>query len=196
MIGVIGAIAGDIIGSSYEGHKLKTRDYDFKLLTDRATITDDSVHTFAIMDWLLNTDRSIHACKKSLIKWSNLYPRAGYGPMMIKWIAGANNWQPYNSFGNGSAMRVGPVAWAANCLDHAEDLAIMSAIPTHNHSEGIKGAQAIAACIYLNRIGESKENIKEYIEIYESTQYVGSQMTEKEMLLSAIQNAIDKRNRS
>ncbi|MCH5167473.1 MAG: ADP-ribosylglycohydrolase family protein [Erysipelotrichales bacterium] len=163
MIGVIGAIAGDIIGSSYENTKYRTKDYNFKLITERSRITDDSIHTFAIMDWLMNTDRSIHACKQMLLKWSRLYPFAGYGPMMVKWIAGANNWAPYDSFGNGSAMRVSPVAWAANCLDHALDLAIMSAIPTHNHSEGIKGAQAIAACIYLNRIGESKKTIKEYI---------------------------------
>lgn len=164
MIGVIGAIAGDIIGAAYEGSRRKTRDYNFQILTSNSMITDDSVHTFAIMDWLMNTDRSIHACKFSLKKWSRWYPLAGYGPMMRDWIAGFNNHEPYNSFGNGSAMRVSPVAWAANCLDHAIELATLSAVPTHNHSEGIKGAQAVAACIYLNRIGESKENIKDYIQ--------------------------------
>ena len=164
MIGTIGAIAGDIIGSAYEGSRTRTRDYNFELITPRSMYTDDSIHTFAIMDWLLHTDRSVYACRQSLRKWSKIYPFAGYGPMMRDWIAGLTNWEPYNSFGNGSAMRVSPVAWVSDSLVHTMDLALMSAIPTHNHSEGIKGAQAVAACIFLNRIGESKERIKEYIQ--------------------------------
>ena len=163
MIGTIGAIAGDIIGSCYESHKYRTKNYDFELFTDRSSITDDSIHTFAIMDWLLHTDRSVYACKQSLIKWSRHYPMAGYGPMMYRWIKGENNYDPYDSFGNGSAMRVSPVAWVSDSLEHTMDLALMSAVPTHNHSEGIKGAQAVASCIFLNRIGESKETIKEFI---------------------------------
>lgn len=164
MIGVIGAIAGDIIGSAYENTKYSTKDYNFELLTKRSRVTDDSVHTFAIMDWLLNTDRSYYACKQSLKNWSKLYPWAGYGPMMCQWIKGENNYEPYNSFGNGSAMRVSPVGWVSISVEMAIDLATISAIPTHNHNEGIKGAQAIAACIFLNRIGETKEIIKDFVQ--------------------------------
>lgn len=164
MTGIFGAIVGDIVGSSYESRKYSTKDYNFELLTDRSTITDDTVHTLAIADWILHTDQSIYAAKQCLKKWSKMFPLAGYGPMMCHWIAGTNNYEPYNSFGNGSAMRVSPVGYAFGTLEETLDKAIMSAIPTHNHTEGLKGAQAIAACIYLNRIGESKETIKEFIE--------------------------------
>ena len=163
MIGIIGAICGDIIGSKHEVFVRKESiPYDFELIRPESRVTDDTVHTIAVADWLMNTDRSSEALTNKLVKWSGEFWTVGYGSMFRKWLS-SPPYKPYNSFGNGSAMRVSPVAWVANNMEELVDLATRSAKVTHNHPEGIKGAVAVATAIFMNRFGYSKEFIKETI---------------------------------
>lgn len=152
-----GAIAGDIIGSVYEFSPFKST--EFSLFCYSSEFTDDTVMTVANADWLLSRD-SLFGIMQD---WGNRYPTAGYGGMFLNWLQNYDP-QPYNSFGNGSAMRVSPVGWAFDTLEKTLEAAKQSAEVTHNHPEGIKGAQATAACIFLARTGKSKQEIKEYIE--------------------------------
>ena len=154
---MIGAIAGDIIGSAYEFHY--TKNIDFDLFTDQSTPTDDTVLTVAVADCILNGKEYARTFKE----YGRGYPYAGYGGMFLKWL-GRDSDAPYNSFGNGSAMRVSPIGFAFANLEEVLREAEKSAVVTHNHPEGIKGAQAIAASIFLTRSGESKEQILRYIE--------------------------------
>ena len=159
MIGIIGAIVGDLIGQSYEFQS--TKDYNFKLLTDTSHVTDDSTCTIAVADWLLHTNRTHDELIDKLKYWCTKY-NYGFAPSFKNWV-NSDNRDPYNSFGNGSAMRVSPVAWVANSLEECIQLAKVSAEVTHNHPEGIKGAITIAVAIYLNRQGKSKDEIIDYI---------------------------------
>jgi len=153
---IIGAIAGDVIGSAYEWHNVKTT--DFELFGPRTNFTDDSVLTLATMDAILhNIDWA-----KAYQAFGRKYPGRGYGGSFRSWIY-ADNPQPYNSWGNGSAMRVSPVGWAWNSIDDVMAVAAQSAEVTHNHPEGIIGAEATAAAVFLAREGNSKEQIKSYI---------------------------------
>ena len=152
-----GSIAGDIIGSVYEFESFK--ETDFPLFRSSSTFTDDTVMTVANADWLLTCDDLIGIMKG----YGNRFQGRGYGGMFIKWLK-ENEPEPYNSFGNGSAMRVSPIGWAFDTLEETLEAAKQSAEVTHNHPEGIKGAQATAACIFLARTGKSKEEIKDYIE--------------------------------
>lgn len=162
MVGIINAIAGDIIGSTYEWKPTRTKDYNFPLLNAEQTFTDDTVHTLAVADWLLNTDRSHKALTEKIVDWSSRY-NVGYGHMFRKWL-NSDNHDPYGSFGNGSAMRVSPVAWVATSEEECLELAKKSAEVTHNHPEGIKGAQAVALAIWMNRQKKyNKEDIKNRI---------------------------------
>jgi len=162
MKGIIGAIAGDVIGSAYEFNP--TRDYNFELFTPESTFTDDTVLTIANAQWLLEDQEHTHERLVEMMQdLCNRYQWRGYGGRFAQWII-AKNPQPYNSYGNGSAMRVSPVGYYAKTLDEALSLAKVSAEVTHNHPEGIKGAQATAAAIFLARQGKKKEEIKEYIE--------------------------------
>lgn len=154
---MIGAICGDFIGSIFEFNNIKTKQFD--LFSNASRFTDDTVMTIATMDALLNGS-DFGLCYK---KWYTLYPDAGYGASFDQW-ASSNNSLPYNSWGNGSAMRVSPVGCFFDSLDMVIKKARESAIVTHNHVEGIKGAEATAACVYLSLNGESKNIIKEYIE--------------------------------
>jgi ADP-ribosylglycohydrolase len=152
-----GAIAGDIIGSLYEGFNIKTT--EFELFKNKSRFTDDTVLTVAIADALLsNKDYT-----SKLQEYGRKYPNAGYGGTFYKWIF-SDNPQPYNSWGNGSAMRVSPVAYAFDNLERVLNEAEKSAAVTHNHPEGVKGAQAIATAIFLARKGKSKSEIKSYIQ--------------------------------
>ena len=161
MKGIIGAVAGDVIGSAYEFNP--TRDYNFELFTPKSTFTDDTVLTMANALWLLEDE---HHTPERLVNimldmcWK--YPDRGYGGRFARWIHDTDP-QPYNSFGNGSAMRVSPIGYYAKTLDEALALAKISAEVTHNHPEGIKGAQATAAAIFLARKGMSKQEIRDYI---------------------------------
>ena len=155
-----GTIFGDIAGSTYEFRACKN--YKFTTVPDKSHFTDDTVMTLAVASWLMKDPSDMEVLVKEMQFFGNRYPKAGYGGMFRKWLI-AEYPKPYNSFGNGSAMRVSPCAWVANSLEEAEHLAKMSALPTHNHPEGIKGAQAVAAAIYMARNGSTKENIKQYI---------------------------------
>ena len=154
---LLGAIAGDVIGSVYEFRTFKAT--SFPLFCDYSEYTDDSVMTVANADWLLSGDSLLGIMQE----YGHRYPTAGYGGMFKDWLW-SDDPQPYNSWGNGSAMRVSPVGWAFDTLEETLEAAKQSAEITHNHPEGIKGAQATAACIYLARTGKSKEHIKEYVE--------------------------------
>ena len=155
---LLGAIAGDIIGSAYEFNA--TKNYDFQLFSDSSEYTDDTVMTVANADWLLSEDQ----LKGIMLDYGNKYS-AGYGGWFIGWLW-SDNPQPYNSFGNGSAMRVSPVGWAFDTLEETLVAAKQSAEVTHNHPEGIKGAQATAACIFWARKGKTKLQIKEHVEAF------------------------------
>ena len=157
---MLGAIIGDIVGSVYEWNNIKTKDFPF--FSERCFFTDDSVMTIAVADALMNggtSDDFIDSMKRI----GKQYPNSGYGGRFGSWILGDDR-KPYNSWGNGSAMRVSPCGWFADSLEQAEALAEKSAAVTHNHPEGIKGAQATAAAIYLARTDTEKGKIKEYIE--------------------------------
>lgn len=153
---LLGAIAGDIIGSVYEFSPIKTT--DFQLFKESSRFTDDTIMTVANADWLLTGDSLLGIMQD----YGNRY-RSSYGGMFYRWLR-ADNPQPYNSWGNGSAMRVSPVGWAFDTLGETLEAAKQSAEVTHNHPKGISGAQATAACIYLARTGKSKAEIKAYIE--------------------------------
>jgi ADP-ribosylglycohydrolase len=154
---MIGAIAGDIIGSVYEWHNIKTT--DFPLFTPNCRFTDDTVLTVAIADSILTGTNYVLKLKE----YYHLYPNAGYGGSFKSW-AESGSAEPYNSWGNGSAMRVSPVGFAFNTIEEVLEQAKKSAEVTHHHPEGIKGAQATASAVFLARTGQSKEEIKKYIE--------------------------------
>ena len=154
---MIGAIAGDIIGSVYEWHNIKTT--DFPLFDQGCTFTDDTVLTVAVADAILN--HSDYGEK--LKEYFKLYPGRGYGVGFRRWAA-SRRITPYYSQGNGSAMRVSPVGFAFDTLEQVLEQAKKSAEVTHNHPEGIKGAQATASSVFLARRGATKEEIKTYVE--------------------------------
>ena len=154
---MLGAIAGDIIGSIYEGGNIKTK--DFPLFQRQSSISDDTVLTIAIADTILKKENYTNMLKQ----YYHRYPYAGYGGTFQAW-AKSNHTEPYNSWGNGSAMRVSPVGWAFNDLESVLIEAQKSAEVTHNHPEGIKGAKAIASAIFLARTGNNKDTIKSYIQ--------------------------------
>ncbi|MDR0786101.1 MAG: ADP-ribosylglycohydrolase family protein [Treponema sp.] len=157
---MLGAIIGDIVGSVYEFHNFKTeRPEEVDLFNAAARFTDDTVTTIAIADAVLN-DRGYAVAAND---WGNRYPWAGYGGGFARWLA-AKEKKPYNSWGNGSAMRVSPIGWAFETLEETLVQAKRSAEFTHNHPEGVKGAQATAAAIFLARRGASKQEIKSCIE--------------------------------
>lgn len=156
---MLGAIIGDIAGSVYEWNNIKTK--DFPLLERRCFFTDDTVMTVAIAEGIeKGGDKDDFV--SSMKKLGRLYPKAGYGGRFGSWLF-SHDTAPYGSFGNGSAMRVSPVAWAYDSIGQVEEKAGLSAEVTHSHPEGIKGAQATAACIYLARTGSSKDTIREYV---------------------------------
>ena len=161
-----GAILGDMIGAPYEfdrGKKTK----EFPLFIRTSEFTDDSVMTIAVADALLDAkggtpDEIREAVVRSMQKWGRKYPDAGYGRRFYFWLKDKDP-QPYNSWGNGSAMRVSSAGWLFDTLEETREAARLSAEVTHNHPEGIKGAEATASAIFMARNGSSKEEIKEYI---------------------------------
>lgn len=166
---MIGAIFGDIVGSVYEFDNVKTK--EFQLFTDKCKFTDDTVMTVAVADALMQFDKvsDLEAFKKVLIRtmhrYGKKYPCAGYGGHFRMWLRNKET-APYGSYGNGSAMRVSPVAWYANSLDEARSLAKASAEITHNHPEGVKGAVVTAGATYLARTGATMAEIKEFVSGY------------------------------
>ena len=154
---MIGAIAGDIIGSYYERNS--TKEYDFDLFKGEI-FTDDTVLTMAIANALLTNT----SYKDNIVDFGNRYNEVGYGSSFRDWLTGSSDFKPYNSWGNGSAMRVSPIAYAFETVGEVLSEAKKSAECTHNHPEGIKGAQAIAMAIFLARKGCSKLEIKAMVE--------------------------------
>jgi ADP-ribosylglycohydrolase len=159
---MLGAIAGDIIGSVYEGKKAwqeaKTPHFQ-PLFADKARFTDDTVLTVAVADSILHGGDLVDLLKG----YARAYPAAGYGGTFRRW-AESDDREPYNSWGNGAAMRVSPVGLAYDALDEVLLRARWTAEVTHDHPEGIKGAQAVAAAVYLARTGAGKDDIRDYIE--------------------------------
>ncbi|HOO73617.1 MAG TPA: ADP-ribosylglycohydrolase family protein [Spirochaetota bacterium] len=153
---MLGAIAGDIIGSVYEWHNIKTT--EFPLFSGNSRFTDDTVLTVALADAVLTGAPYAEKLKE----YYRLYPRAGYGGRFSRWASSGES-APCNSYGNGSAMRTSPAGWACDTLDETLSAAERFAAVTHNHPEGIKGAQSVSAAIYLARTGSSKKEIKDYI---------------------------------
>ena len=180
---MLGAITGDTIGSVYESHN--TKDYNFTLFLGNSAYTDDSVMTMAVAYWLLkDKEHSYQGLENIMVMFGKKCPcpMGGYGGGFHTWLFfpnGLYNYDdqyckapyesktgrhPYGSWGNGSAMRVSPVGWFFDTLEETERVAAISASITHNHPEGIKGAQATAAAIWMARNGKTKDEIREYIE--------------------------------
>lgn len=162
MKGIIGAICGDIIGSAYEFNPVKTKDFD--MFPNNSRFTDDSVMTLAVANWLLiDPTHTKRVLVNQMQHFGSEYYTVGYGNRFKNWLI-MDNPKAYNSWGNGSAMRVSPAAWYAHTLNECQKIAKISAEVTHNHSEGIKGAQSTASAIFMAKSGESKEEIREYVE--------------------------------
>lgn len=153
---MLGAIVGDVIGSIYEWDNIKTK--DFELVNEGCYFTDDTVLTVALAESILSGESFASVMKR----YYRRYPGCGYGGRFEEW-AGSNDSRPYNSWGNGAAMRISPVGYAFESLQavlaHAESFTAV----THNHPAGIKGGQAVAAAVFLGRTGSSKQSIKKYL---------------------------------
>lgn len=164
---MLGAMIGDISGSSFERRPTKRK--DFELFPSKSRVTDDSVMTVAVAETLLDNDPGTYdedlrvAFAESMKVWGRRYIRAGYGGRFLNWLS-EEDLNGYGSFGNGSAMRVSPCGWVADTIDEARRLAILSSMPTHDHPEGIKGAESVASAVFMARMGNSKNEIKDYIE--------------------------------
>ncbi|MEI7884376.1 MAG: ADP-ribosylglycohydrolase family protein [Clostridia bacterium] len=162
---MLGAIVGDIVGSIYEWNNIKTKEFD--IMAESSFFTDDTVMTCAVAQGLMladlhdeeNTKQNII---KQMVEIGRNYPDCGYGGMFSRWIFGGSQ-QPYNSFGNGSAMRVSSAAWLSNDYQLSLRLAKNTAEISHNHHEGIKGALATSAAIFMAREKKSIEDIREYL---------------------------------
>lgn len=177
---MLGAIIGDIAGSRFEFNNCRKKDFG-NLLTEDCQTTDDTYMTLAIANSILDIEgelketysesknkeqyldylKELVICNMQLL--GQFYPDGNYGGRFIQWIY-SNNPQPYNSFGNGSAMRVSPIAYVGKTLEEVKELSKAVTEVTHNHPEGIKGAESVAVAIYLLRNGMSKENLRNYIE--------------------------------
>ena len=162
-----GAILGDMIGAPYEfdkGNKSK----NFEIFNPEVHFTDDSVMTIAVADGLMKAglEADEQTVKREVIKsmktWGHKYPNAGYGGRFIHWLF-SDDERPYNSWGNGSAMRVSSVGWLYDSIERTREVARWTAEVTHNHPEGIKGAECVACAIFLNRHGISMDSLKLYI---------------------------------
>ncbi len=154
---MLGAIVGDYVGSIHEFDPPKRK--DFTLLDRRCTVTDDSILTIAVAEWLLDGVDLVSRFHELVAA----YPQAGWGGMFVHWALAKRD-EPYNSFGNGAAMRVSPVGWAFDTMDETLRAAAASAAVTHNHPEGIMGAQAAAAAMFLARTTHDRKHIRHEIE--------------------------------
>lgn len=171
-VSMLGAIIGDIVGSIYEFRNVKSKNYI--LLSEGSFPTDDSMMTIAVSKALLkNQDKILGkiVCYKDdlydslvskMVYYGNFYPRKSYGGRFKAWLK-SPNLEPYGSYGNGSAMRVSPAGWICDNLEDTLEIAKITALPSHNHPEGIKGAQSVAAAIFILRIGNDKDYVKKYI---------------------------------
>lgn len=161
---MLGAIIGDIVGSRFEWHNIKTK--DFKLFNERCEPTDDSIMSLAIAKSIVecngNYNKLHDVVIKNMVEVGRKYPHCGFGGNFYNWIM-TDNHEPYNSFGNGSAMRVSACGFAGRSLEEVKELSKIVTEVSHNHPEGIKGAEATSVAIYLARTGKNKNDIKKYI---------------------------------
>lgn len=166
---MIGAIIGDIVGSIYEMHNIKSK--DFVMFSPHCHITDDTIMTIAVYEifekgYQENKDEII----KVLKKWGKMYPNVGYGNRFLMWVLNENT-EPYNSYGNGSAMRISPCGWFAKNEEEVLQYSYNITSVTHNHPDAIIGASVVSMCIYYARMNKTKEEIKQYVEKYYNLQY-------------------------
>lgn len=155
---MLGAIIGDVVGSRFEFHNIKTK--KFEIFSPQCYFTDDTVMTCAVADSLLSSNgRNII---KKMKEKARLYPNAGYGSYFFQWVLGNDN-RPYYSCGNGSAMRVSSVGWVAKTEEEVKELSRRVTEVTHNHPEGLKGAEVTAMCVFKALHGATKEELKEYM---------------------------------
>jgi len=162
---MIGSVIGDIVGSVYEANGIKTK--DFPLFSDWGRFTDDTVLSIAVADALVDSSEHLDRRQHYIDRyhdWFALYPDAGFGQTFFEW-ARLRDRYPYNSWGNGSAMRVGPIGWAFDTLEETLAEARLSATVTHNHPEGIRGAEAVAGAIFAARNGADCIAIRDLVEI-------------------------------
>ena len=166
---MLGAIIGDVVGSRFEFNNIKSK--SFKLVDKDSTFTDDSVLTIAVMDWLLHANVK---CNKTAVeylqKWARKYPHAGYGGMFYQWKDSVNP-KPYNSCGNGSAMRISGVGWVSDEMPETKLLSDIITGVTHNHPEGMKGAFVTSQLIYMARMGKSKMEMKMFAEQFYNLEF-------------------------
>ena len=161
---MFGAIIGDVIGSAYEGSNNQNENFIINDNINHYTYTDDTIMTLAVAEILENNkwnDRNYII--DTFKRWGNNYPWCGFGPKFFDWVL-SDDKEPYNSCGNGAAMRISPCGWYGNSVDEVTKMATAVTEVTHNHPEGIKGAVVTALSIYYARIGKTKEFIKKYIE--------------------------------
>ena len=166
---MLGAIIGDVVGSRFEFNNIKSK--HFKLVDEDSTFTDDSVLTIAVMDWLLHAKTK---CNKTAIeylqKWARKYPNAGYGSIFYHW-KDASDPKPYNSCGNGSAMRISGVGWISEDMQETRFLSDVITGVTHNHPEGMKGAYVVSQLIRMANLGKSKMEMKMFAEQYYNLEF-------------------------
>ena len=162
---MFGAIIGDMVGSIYEFRNHRSKEFPF--FSGRCCPTDDSIMTIAVAKAILENDGKAEGLEGKTVEWmqkiGRQYPNCGYGGRFYEWMY-ARNPHPYNSFGNGAAMRVSACGWAGKTLEEVNALSRAVTIVTHNHPEGVKGAEATACAIFLARTGHSKEEIRSFIE--------------------------------
>lgn len=162
---MLGAIIGDMVGSIYEFHNHRSKEFPF--FNSRCCPTDDSIMTIAVAKAILENDGKSEGLEDKAVEWmqkiGRQYPNCGYGGRFYEWMY-ARKPHPYNSFGNGAAMRVSACGWAGKTLEEVKALSHAVTIVTHNHPEGVKGAEATACAIFLARTGHSKEEIRSFIE--------------------------------
>ena len=158
---MLGAIIGDMVGSVYEFNNKRTK--NISLYDDSYFLTDDSIMTLAVCECLLNgTVYDEERVVETLKKWGRAYPNLSYGISFSNWLFTNTN-SPYNSFGNGAAMRISAAGWYGRNEEEVKDLSYRLTSVTHNHPEGVKGAICISAAIFLARNGHSKDNIRDYL---------------------------------
>lgn len=157
---LMSAISGDVIGSVYESNPIYSLDFD--LLTPNNSFTDDTVIIIAVADWLISGEHTEKKLVECLQNWGNKYPAAGYGGMFRKWLQ-SDNPQPYQSIGNGAALRGIPIGHYAKSLAEAERLAMLAAQVTHDTADGINAAMAVASTIWMRNHGCSVGAVKEHL---------------------------------
>lgn len=166
---MLGAIIGDVVGSIYEVHNIKTK--DFTMFSPHCHITDDTIMTIAVYEiFEQDAQNNKEEIIKILKKWGRMYPNVGYGNRFLIWVLSEHS-EPYNSYGNGSAMRISPCGWFAKSEEEVRQYSYNITSVTHNHPDAITGALVVSMCIYYARMNKSKEDIKCYVEQYYNLQY-------------------------